>query len=118
MFVRFRENHDRLQVSLVETRRVGGKVRHEHVASLGAVEIAPTVADRIAFWQRVNERLGKLSNRIDPATQGKIRGDLHARIAMATPAEQQALQLENAEADARLWASVQDMHASTVAGQQ
>ena len=35
MFVRFRKSLRRLDVSLAETRRVGGKVRQEHVASLG-----------------------------------------------------------------------------------
>lgn len=49
MFVRFREAGRRLQVSLVETRRHGGKVRHEHVAMLGSVELPATVADRLAF---------------------------------------------------------------------
>lgn len=102
MFVRFREYRQRLQVSLVETRRVGVKVRHEHNASLGAVEMPSTVADRIAFWQGVNDRLGKLSNRLDPTTQGKVRGELHARVPMVTPEEQRALQLENAETDERL----------------
>jgi len=54
------------KVSIVETRRVGGKVRHEHIASLGSIETPLTVANRVAFWQRVHERLAKLSNRIDP----------------------------------------------------
>ena len=60
----------------METRRVGGRVRHEHIASLGSIETPLTVANRVAFWQRVHERLAKLSNRIDPATQGKICGDI------------------------------------------
>ena len=114
MFARFRQTPHRLQVSIVETSRVDGKVRHEHVASLGSTEIPPSVADRVAFWQRVHDRLAKLSNRIDPATQGKLRGDIHNRIPMVTPDEQRALQLENAEADERFWASLQDMHQSTV----
>jgi hypothetical protein len=37
MFVRFRQTPRRLQASLVETRRSNGKVRHEHIASLGSV---------------------------------------------------------------------------------
>jgi hypothetical protein len=47
MFVRFRESTHRLQVSLVETRRLGGGVRHEHIASLGSIANKPSVADRI-----------------------------------------------------------------------
>jgi hypothetical protein len=78
---------DRLQVSILETRRVGGKVRHEHIASVGSIETPLNVADRVAFWQRVHERLAKLSNRIDPATQGKILGDIDAQIPMVTPGE-------------------------------
>jgi hypothetical protein len=31
MFIRFRETSTRLQVSLIETRRVNGRVCHEHV---------------------------------------------------------------------------------------
>ena len=69
MFVRFRGSPNRLQISIVETRRLNGRVRHEHIASLGSIEMPLSVAGRIAFWQRVNERLGKLSNRIDPAMQ-------------------------------------------------
>jgi hypothetical protein len=90
MFVRFRQAR-RLQVSLIETRRISGKVRHEHVASLGAVDVLPTVADRAAFWQGVYERLSKLSNRIDAAAEGKILGQVHARIPMVTIEELRAL---------------------------
>jgi hypothetical protein len=35
MFIRFRETSTRLQVSLVETRRVNGRVCHEHVLDRG-----------------------------------------------------------------------------------
>jgi hypothetical protein len=48
MFTRFRQTRHRLQVSLVETRRLNGKVRHEHVASLGSIETPPSVPERIA----------------------------------------------------------------------
>jgi hypothetical protein len=41
MFVRFRQGSHRLQVSLVETRRVTGsktrQVKQEHVAGLGSI---------------------------------------------------------------------------------
>ena len=87
MFVRFRQTPRRLQASLVETRRLDGKVRHEHIASLGSVEMPLTVAGRIAFWLGVNARFPMLANRIDPAMQGKLRGDIHNRIPMVTPDE-------------------------------
>jgi hypothetical protein len=37
MFVRFQQQ-GRLQPSLMQTRRVDGKVRSEHIASLGSVD--------------------------------------------------------------------------------
>ena len=110
MFVRFRENTHRLQVSLIETRRVAGKIRHEHIAGLGAIDIAPSIAARVAFWQQLHERLGKLSNRIDATAQAKVLGEVHARIPMVPIKERRALQLENAEADERFWESLRDMH--------
>jgi hypothetical protein len=108
MFVRYRETPRRLQVSLVETRRIDGKVRHEHVAALGSIEVPLSIAGRIEFWRRLHERLVTLANRI-PA-QAKILGDIHARIPMVTAEEQRALQLENAEAEARFWAGINQMH--------
>jgi hypothetical protein len=116
MFPRFRQTDYRLQVSLVETHRIDGKVRHEHVASFGSVEWPPSVEDRIAFWQRLHERLAKLSNRVGAAAQAKILGDIHARIPMVTLDEQRALQLERAKADEQFWATMHDMHAGNVEG--
>jgi hypothetical protein len=110
MFVRFRQSASRLQLSIVETRRVDGKVRHEHIASLGSVAMPITVADRINFWVKLHERLGRLTNRIDPKTLRCIYDAVNARVPLVTVEEQQALQLENAEADARFWAQLQSMH--------
>ena len=39
MHVRSRLHHRRLQISLIDTRRVDGKVRQEHLASLGSVAV-------------------------------------------------------------------------------
>jgi len=114
MFVRFRQTACRLQASLVETRRVDGKVRHEHIAGLGSVEMPPSVEGRITFWQRLHERLAKLANRVDAATQAKILGAIHARIPMVTMDEQHTLKLESAEAEERFWTSIYNMHAGTV----
>ncbi len=100
MFVRFRQSRDRLHVSIVETRRVNGKVRHRYVVSLRSIVMPPSVSDRIAFWRRVNSRLAKLSNRMDLALQGKLRDELHKRIPMITPEEQLGLQAVAAEAGA------------------
>jgi hypothetical protein len=118
MFVRFRETLSRLQVSLVETRRVNGKVRHEHVASLGSIVLSPAVADRVAFWARLHERLGRLSNRVGPEALAKVMGDIHARVPMVTVNEQRALQLENAKVDAKQWSAVRDFTGSDIAGRE
>jgi hypothetical protein len=109
MFVRFRQNERRQQVSLLETRRTDGKVRNEHVASLSSVEMPHTIEARIVFWQRLHERLAKLSNRVDAATQGKILTDVHARIPMVTVDEQRSLQIRNAEADEQFWTTMRSM---------
>jgi hypothetical protein len=110
MFVRFRATTCRLQVSLVETRRANGRVRHEHIASFGAVEVPLTIRGRAAFWQRLHERLAKLSNRIDATAQAKLLGEVHARIPMVTIDELVEVKVENAEADERLWSSLREMH--------
>jgi hypothetical protein len=49
----FRETKTRLRVSLVETRRHDGNVRHVHIASLGSVPMPPEVDDRLAAAQRM-----------------------------------------------------------------
>jgi hypothetical protein len=113
MYVRFSIRGSRLLASLVEARRVNGKPRNEHIASLGSVPNPPSVADRVAFWRRLHERLAKLGNRLDGAAQGKVMGAVHARVAMVTPDEQRALQLENAKADAGQWDRLHGMHAAT-----
>lgn len=116
MFVRFRrQSENRLQVSLVAGYRVDGRVRTEHIAGLGSIAASPSVADRIAFWAALHERLAKLSNRIDAEAQAKILGAIHARAPMPTPDEQRAVQLDNAKADAVLWDGLRDLHASTAA---
>lgn len=103
MFVRFRETPRRLQLSLVETRREGGKVRHEHVASLGAIATPQTVADRVEYWQDLHQRLGRLSNRLDGETQAKILGAVHSRVPMPTVDEIHTLNLEQAKQHETAW---------------
>src|SRR5260221_14311203 len=96
MCARFRQTPHRLQISIVNTHRVGGKVRHEHVASLGSIELPQSVAGRIAFWKRGNELLAELSSRIDPRSQVKIPTNLRARIPSVNPDENRAPQLASA----------------------
>ena len=94
MFVRFRETPYGLAMSLVETSRENGKVRHDHVASLGSIETPLSVAARIEFWRGLHERLAQ-----NPRRWVKVMGAVHVRVAMVTPDEQRALQLENAKGD-------------------
>jgi hypothetical protein len=103
MFVRFRSSARRLQLSLVETRREGGRVRHEHVASLGAIVASLAVADRVEFWTRLHQRLMRLSNRLDAELQAKILGDVHARVPMPTQDEIAALAFERAKQHEASW---------------
>jgi hypothetical protein len=97
------------------TRRHAGKVVHEHLASLGAIVVPPSVADRATFWQKLHERLAKLSNRIDAETQAKILGAVHDRVPMVTIEEIRELQLANAEAEERYWSQLQGMNETSAA---
>jgi hypothetical protein len=71
MFVRFRQIADHLHVSLAETHRDARRVRHGHVASLGAIAVPSSPADRLAFWTKLHQRLGRLANRLDDAARRK-----------------------------------------------
>ena len=114
MFARFRQTSSRLQVSSVEGRRVGGKVLHEHIASLGSVPIPAAAADRIAFWGVAGDRLERLANRIGNEKE-KIVSAIHARIPLFDGEDIRTVQRENAEADEKFWAGLQDLNASTAA---
>ena len=111
MLVRFRQKDDRLQVRLVVTRRVAGPVRQESFTNLGAITLPPSVADRLAFWRGLHERLAKLSHRVDAETHAKILTAIHARVPIVTAAEQRTISLETPRPTSL---SVHDMDASTV----
>jgi hypothetical protein len=115
MFVRFRETPYRLQVSLIKTRREGGKVRHEHIAGLGAITIPASAPDRIAFWRGLEVRLSALSNRIVDE-QSKLLGAVHERIPMPTLDELRDVQQENSKADRRFWEGLRRAHTDTIEG--
>jgi hypothetical protein len=115
MFVRFRETPYRLQVSLVETRRVDGKVRHQHVASLGSVPIDADISDRLTFWAALHQRLARLSNRISTDDHHKVLAAIHERVPMVMADEQRALQRENAERDLNVWSGLHDFGQGTLA---
>ena len=87
MFVRFRQTASRLRASLVETRSVAGKVRNEHVASLGLIRQPMAAADRVAYWQALFPRLDRLrlSNYLDDAARTKVMDQISARIPAIMP---------------------------------
>jgi hypothetical protein len=114
MFVRFRQQGRRLQASLTQTRRVSGKMRSEHIASLGSVDAEVSVRERLAFWAKLPERLARLGNRVGPDDQAKVYAALHARIPMVTPDEQRTVQEENAKGDERFWEAMRDMGIASV----
>src|SRR5215472_16399574 len=109
MFVRFRQTARRLQASLSVTRRADGRINHEHIASLGSVPLAPSSADRIAFWTKLHQRLDALANRVDAAQRGATLAAVHARIPMPTQAEQQAVLIEHGREDAEQWQQIAEM---------
>ena len=108
MFVRFRQSCDRLALSIATTERATGKVRAEHIASLGSISLPLTVADRIQFWHRLHERLARLGNRVDSEAQAKLLASIYERVPMPTMDELHAEQLKNAEDDERFWQTVSD----------
>jgi hypothetical protein len=118
MFARFRQTPSRLQVSLRESRRIGGEPRSEHIAGLGSVPIPTTIADRVEFYRRASERFKSLANRIGADDRKKIVAALRARIPPVTDDDIRAVQRENAEADARFWGTFHDMNADIAEGEK
>ena len=108
MFVRFRQGARRLQLSLVETRRLNGRVQHEHIGGLGSARLPLSPETRLEFWTKLHPRLARLANRLDDAAQATVLAAVHARIPMVTGDERRALQLEAAKADLKFWEVMQE----------
>ena len=113
MFVRFRRQANRLQASLIETCRASGKVVAEHIGTLGSVDAAMSVRERIAFWAKLPGRLASLGNRVGPDEHAKLYAAIHARIPMVTSDEQRAIQGENAKDEESFWGAMRDINAAT-----
>jgi hypothetical protein len=79
----------RLEVSIVETYREGGRVRQRHVASLGSV-YDDSFAARENFWLECEARLARLSNRVGPNLD-RLRQAIAARIPPLTDADREAM---------------------------
>jgi hypothetical protein len=114
MFVRFRLQGNRLQASLAQSRRVGGKVQAEHVGALGSVDAGVSVRARLAFWAKLPQRLAALGNRLGGDEHPKVYAALHGRIPMVTAEEQRAVQEENFKDDERFWDAMRDLNAASV----
>ena len=110
MFVRFRSTRARLQASLIRPRRIDGKVRAEHVAALGSIA-QPANIIRLGRVLAIPARAARKAGE-PPPDPGPVYAAIHARIPLPT-AEQRAAMIETAEADARLWERLRDMHQST-----
>jgi hypothetical protein len=81
---------ERLEVSIVETHRDGGKVRQQHVASLGSYFLPGSLRARESFWSNCEARLERLANRIGP-DMDRLREDIAARIPPLTDEDSKAI---------------------------
>jgi hypothetical protein len=110
MFVRFRQQPNKLQVSLVHSTWNAGKLRQEHIAGLGSVPLEPTVPDRVRFWKKLFEKLSALSNRIDQDTHYKVLDSISKRIPMVTQEELRASSVERYERQIQFWEGMQSIN--------
>jgi hypothetical protein len=116
MFVRFRRQGRRIQVSLIETRRVAGRVIGEHVGALGSVDADLSVRERLAFWAKLPQRLASLGNRVGADQHPKLYAALHACVPMITPEEQRAAQEEYFTDEVQISEAMRDIAEGAVAG--
>ena len=67
---------------LVESIRVNGKARQNHVAYLGSFSTrqAKSSAQRVYTWEHMLERLDRLSNRITPKDRKKIEAVIASKL--------------------------------------
>jgi hypothetical protein len=110
MFARFRQQGNRLQASLVHTRRGAGRVRARAHRHAWIVDVDVSVRSRVAFWVKLPQRLIALGNRLSADEQPKIYAALHGRIPMVTPDEQRAVQEESFKDQERFWDAMQDLN--------
>ena len=85
----------------------------EHIGTLGSVDAAVSVRERIAFWAKLPGRLASLGNRVGPDEHAKLYAAIHARIPMVTSDEQRDIQEENAKDEESFWGAMRDINAAT-----
>jgi hypothetical protein len=73
---------------LVESKRVDGVPRQQHVAYLGGitVEYLKVDAQRCYFWDEINKHLDRLGNRI-AGERSKIEASIALKVPRASPEE-------------------------------
>jgi hypothetical protein len=109
MFIRFRKRARRLNVIIVEARRLNGAVRQTHVASLGSVTAEqPSVRERGATWKTLHEVIARKGFAADIAVN--LMTALQARVPLPTMEEAGAAELAAAEHDSAFW---RKMHGHT-----
>jgi hypothetical protein len=109
VFVRFRRKGKRLVVDLVETRRVDGKVKSDHVARLGSIALPepfPT-AERVRFWRGLKARwrdlVDRLGNRVSADDRRRALRAIAARIAKPGELEERTLDAEPLKRHVEFW---------------
>ena len=103
----------RLEVSIIETHREGGKVKQEHIASLGSV-VGDGVEARVWFWQACDERLASLANRIGPDMH-RLRQAIAMRIPEPTREEVDALEMRRWQDLQAGWQGIGDDDRNSIA---
>jgi hypothetical protein len=109
MFVRFRRKGKRLVVDLVETRRVDGKVKSDHVARLGSITLPEPfpLTERVRFWRGLKTRwrdlIDRLGNRVSADDRRNALKAITARIAKPGELEERALDAEPLKRQVEFW---------------
>ena len=75
----------RFSAVLVETVRVDGRPRQQHIAFLGSTTV--NAKDHLGFWCQVTERLDRLSNRLTPQDRKQIVAAIAKRLGRRRPAK-------------------------------
>ena len=109
----------RLLVSVIENRRIDGKVCQEHIADLGSIEghLLPgfypdgppaddrwhyaSLLTRREYWQKFDELMPRLANRVSAEAAAMINAAIEARIPRPTANDQRTLDLIEMKSAAR-----------------
>ena len=76
----------RLTPIIVQSRRVNGLPKQEHIACLPSIiESHIDEKNAVWFWRNVEKRLARLTNRIPPAEMKKIRDVLAKKVPQPSP---------------------------------